>query len=141
MIISHRGNLDGPGTENTNEQIKKAINAGFFVEVDVWGIKGELWLGHDRPKEKYIESPKMIFHCKDIHAAEICRLMGVHYFLHELDKRVLTSFGYLWTFPNQQIGTNSIACLPELYPKWDISKAAALCTDYPIKYNTWFVQR
>jgi len=136
LIISHRGNLNGtdPETENTNWQIVKAITAGFFVEVDVWGIKGELWLGHDRPTEKLtFELSKLIYHCKDIHAAVICKEKGYHYFMHELDKRVLTSEGYFWTFPNQQICSHSIACLPELHPNWNIEKAAGICTDYPLK--------
>jgi glycerophosphoryl diester phosphodiesterase len=137
MIISHRGNLNGPDptTENTNEQINKAINAGFYVEVDVWGIKGELWLGHDRPIEKCKMHPKLIYHCKDIHAAERCGLSNAHFFMHEIDKQVLTSEGYFWTYPGYQIGNYSIACLPELKPSWDITKAAGVCTDYPIRYR------
>ena len=51
-IIAHRGNLNGPDpeTENTPNQILKAIDAGFEVEVDMWFHgQNRLMLGHDRP--------------------------------------------------------------------------------------------
>ena len=54
IVISHRGNISGPNeiTENTPEQITKAIHAGYDVEVDVWCIDSEFFLGHDEPKHR-----------------------------------------------------------------------------------------
>ena len=53
-LIAHKGNVEGINTEleNTPDYIKEALRLGFDVEVDVWGIDGELWLGHDDPKIK-----------------------------------------------------------------------------------------
>ena len=41
-IISHRGNLAGAdsGLENSPPYILTALNVGFDVEVDLWGING-----------------------------------------------------------------------------------------------------
>lgn len=140
IIISHRGNLTGPNpeTENTWGQIIKAMDAGFYVEVDVWGIKNQLWLGHSEPKELIpiaYSHHRLIYHCKNIHAAEICEEIQAHYFMHEVDRRVLTSDGYLWTYTGFTVSKSSIACLPEKDPDWDISKAGGICTDYPLKYR------
>ena len=48
-IISHRGNLIGvkPECENNPTYIDQAIAEGFDVEIDVWFIDGEFFLGHD----------------------------------------------------------------------------------------------
>ena len=53
ILISHRGNLDGPKPEKENnpKYIWEALNEGYQVEIDVWYDKG-WWLGHDRPKYK-----------------------------------------------------------------------------------------
>ena len=52
-LISHRGNLTGkyPLLENTPVYIREAVDAGYEVEIDVWGdTKGGLYLGHDGPE-------------------------------------------------------------------------------------------
>ena len=48
-IISHRGNVRGrvPGRENAPSYIDCALGNGYVVEIDVWVIDGEYWLGHD----------------------------------------------------------------------------------------------
>ena len=50
-IIAHRGNVLGPNLkeENSEEYLLKAISAGLDVEVDVWKIQDNLYLGHDEP--------------------------------------------------------------------------------------------
>ena len=53
ILISHRGNLSGPSKEeNHPEHIIKAAAAGFDVEVDVWVINNDYFLGHDEPRYK-----------------------------------------------------------------------------------------
>ena len=54
IIISHRGNLEGPlpNKENSLEYIDDAIHQGFLVEVDLWVVSKELYLGHDKPQYK-----------------------------------------------------------------------------------------
>ena len=44
ILISHRGNIDGPNPklENSPEYIQLAMEKGFDVEVDVW-YKDDNW--------------------------------------------------------------------------------------------------
>ena len=51
ILISHRGNLDGPTPkeENRIEYIENALGEGYQVEVDVWWWDG-FYLGHDEPE-------------------------------------------------------------------------------------------
>ena len=47
-IISHRGNISGPGQrENHPEQIDLCIESGYECEVDLWLKDDTLLLGHD----------------------------------------------------------------------------------------------
>ena len=54
IYISHRGNVDSPNKniENNPEYIKTALYMGFDVEVDVWLIGSDFYLGHDQPQYK-----------------------------------------------------------------------------------------
>ena len=49
ILISHRGNLNGPKPlmENSPAYIEIAIKKNFHVEIDVWIKKNNLYLGHD----------------------------------------------------------------------------------------------
>ena len=51
ILISHRGNIDGKNLEQENspKYIDNAISLGYDVEVDIWLIGRELYLGHDNP--------------------------------------------------------------------------------------------
>ena len=62
-FIAHRGNLNGPepDKENSITQIKKCIELGFDVEIDLRVINEELWLGHDQPKVKVIVEGGSVF--------------------------------------------------------------------------------
>tara|TARA_B110000008_G_C16735623_1_gene470513 strand:- start:484 stop:684 length:201 start_codon:yes stop_codon:yes gene_type:complete len=54
IIIAHRGNIYGPNKENENkpEYLIKAITNNLYVELDLWKIDNELFLGHDNPQYK-----------------------------------------------------------------------------------------
>lgn len=54
ILISHRGNINGPNPEleNKPEYIDTAIYLGYDVEIDVQMIDNEIYLGHDRPQYK-----------------------------------------------------------------------------------------
>ena len=54
ILIAHRGNISGPNPEMENrpEYVKKAIDLGYNVEVDVWYENNQLFLGHDGPQYK-----------------------------------------------------------------------------------------
>ena len=51
FLISHRGNLNGAefDQENKPDFIRSALNYSFDVEVDIWFIDDNFYLGHDSP--------------------------------------------------------------------------------------------
>ena len=51
ILISHRGNIDGPNSklENNPTYIDRALDKGFNVEIDLWVYEKEFFLGHDEP--------------------------------------------------------------------------------------------
>lgn len=147
ILISHRGNINGKIVERENhpEYINEAISLGYDVEIDIWGIDGELFLGHDEPqyptdfdwlKER---SSNLWIHCKNIDAllyfTDIDYSLELfNYFWHETDTVTLTSENWIWAFPGKQPINGSIAVLPEIYND-DVSDAAGVCSDYIEKYK------
>lgn len=140
--ISHRGNLDGPipSKENTPEYINEALSYGFNVEIDVWFIDGELYLGHDKgtidvPPE-YLRNERIWFHCKNVNALNymVHNYRNLKFFWHQEDDYTLTSTGHIWTYPGKLLMKGSIAVLPEVKRNGDLWKCYAICTDYLWKY-------
>ena len=146
-IISHRGNLNGSNSEkeNTKHYIKKAMKAGFDVEIDVWFVNDKLYLGHDEPNEvvttKFLYNTgkkydkKFWIHCKNKEAFEYFNNYETwNFFWHENDKITMTSQGIPWCYPGTFISTGITVVLGE---NEDLSKVKTLgiCTDYPIKYS------
>lgn len=143
ILISHRGNLTGriPNNENHPDYIDEAINAGFDVEIDVWMIDNEFYLGHDEPQYKVIWNwlstryEKLWIHCKNVEAIEWFNMMGLfNYFWHENDTMVLTSKNYMWVHSGKQPIVASIAVMPEIHND-DISKCIGVCSDYINNYK------
>lgn len=139
ILISHRGNIDGRIIENENEPtyIDLALSDGYDVEVDVWAIGKDLYLGHDMPQYQ-IElawlkerCDNLWVHCKNIEAlVMLLDEYRIHTFWHENDSYTLTSNCFIWTHPNKPIiKSESIAVLPELFPDWDIRDFAGVCSD------------
>ena len=52
--------------ENHPEYIQETLAQNFDVEIDVWWVDEEFWLGHDNPQypveENYLENPKFWCH-------------------------------------------------------------------------------
>ena len=140
-LISHRGNIEGPDPVNENkpEFIQKALVAGFDVELDVWFVENQWYLGHDEPEylttEKFIKTEGFWCHAKNIAAFERLLELGVVCFWHENDKYTLTSNGYVWTYPGHKLTPASICVMPEKYAAetQDTSSCAGICTDYPLR--------
>lgn len=115
--------------------------ANFDVEIDLWVVNNECYLGHDEPVHRLsiIELLPLSrlgwFHCKNVEAIDKCFNIGLNGFWHEEDKHAVTVQGYNWTYRGNKLGFNSIAVLPELMPEWDISNAWGICTDFPEKYK------
>jgi hypothetical protein len=141
LIISHRGNLYGRNEllENSPEYILAALDEGFDVEIDVWGISDQLFLGHDAPQHpidhQFLTDPRLWIHCKNVD--------GMNLLAHDLslniishtDGIVFTKDNFLWTAPGFPIRSRSIAVMPELVKSWDISEAYGVCTDIPFSYR------
>lgn len=95
--------MDGPSAlENHPDYIKKALDAGFNVEVDVQSIRnGEALIGHGGPS--YTTNLDMICddrvwcHAKTLSALEDLLHIGAHCFWHQDDDYTITSKGVIWT--------------------------------------------
>lgn len=150
IIISHRGNLDGPNPERENspDYIEEALAAGFNVEVDVWWHEDAFWLGHDGPKHRvkhpfFLVEKGIWAHCKNLETLQHFIMFASiqsknphpEYFVHQTDDGVLTSNGWIWTYPGKPVYYLSIAVKPEVVEGWDVSNAAGVCTDYPRRYK------
>jgi hypothetical protein len=141
--IAHRGNTIGPQQDKTFENephvLVSAIARGYDVEVDVWLIDGQVFLGHDEPThlvdKKFLQDigDNAWFHCKNLEALDmfVKDLTYLRYFWHELDSHTLTSNGYIWTYPGNKITGNSILVYlgkPDL--KSFDTLPYAICSDY-----------
>lgn len=143
LIISHRGNLDGPdpARENTTEYIAEAASAGFEVEVDVWLLGGKFRLGHDGPGEEVsgdwlLENDGVLWcHAKNVPALEAMASRGLRCFFHEGDEATITSRGVIWMHcGSTHVVGGSICVLPELRAGVP-SGCLGVCTDYPLRYR------
>lgn len=145
IIISHRGNLNGPdkNIENTPTAIEKALSLGFDVEIDIWHKENEFWLGHDEPQYNvdfnFIRTKGLWIHCKNLSALDVLINTNLEFFWHETDTVTLTSNNYIWTYPCKPlISHKSIAVMPELCNNYNFDLRTSLiygvCTDYPMRY-------
>ena len=74
ILISHRGNLNGPNPqrENSIQYFQEALDDGFDVEIDMWSKNGVFYLGHDEPQDEVTldwlneRKDKLWIHCKNI---------------------------------------------------------------------------
>ena len=141
ILISHRGNLNGPQPENENkpEYVEMALE-NFNVEIDVFFYKKEFWLGHDKPEYKinklnWLKNNKLWVHAKNLEALnELLEYPSIHSFWHQNDDVTLTSKGFIWTYPGKKLFKNSICVLPEI-TKYKKISCKGICSDYIIKYK------
>jgi len=141
ILISHRGNLNGPNPERENSisYIEEAINLGYEVEIDLWLIGNTLFLGHDNPQYEvsldWIKDRSYLLwvHCKNIESIEYLNRIDagrINYFWHQNDDVTLTSLGFIWAYPGKQPIFRSIAVLPELNDFADLDFCYGVCSDY-----------
>ena len=153
IIIAHRGLLDGPdtGLQNRPDQITKALDLGFQVEIDVWYIDGVWHLGHDGPEHSVSwsflneHSNRLWVHCKNLSAffkLKSDKSHQLNYFWHDSDAVVLTSKQHVWTYfgKRETMHTHSVCVMPEVNYEWaeivamtQQDKWCAVCTDWPRK--------
>jgi len=157
MIIAHRGNIFGPNPDKENKPcyIDYAIITGYDVEVDVWCLGKDFYLGHDKPtylvEETFFKEREynLVCHAKNILALrkllDIGKI-GIHCFMHNNDIAVLTSQNYIWTYPGGHLGKDSIAVMPENNNFDNIKNGhfnyyfnklgcAGICTDYAVYFK------
>jgi len=142
IFISHRGNLDGASKmENHPEHITKAADAGFDVEIDVWVINDDYFLGHDEPHYKtdtdFLSNDKFWCHAKNADA--LCKMIedSIHCFWHADDDATITSRGHIWCNPEKYF-KNSIMVdfgMPRDLSSRDIR---GICTDIPLLWREGF---
>jgi len=136
IIIAHRGNINGkePNKENSPEYIQDAISLGYGVEVDIWELEGELWLGHDRPTYS-IETDWLLkrsddlwIHAKNLEVVEILATTNLNWFWHSKDKMTLTSKTIPWCYGGiyMKNGITVELGIPKEIPE----KILGICTDY-----------
>ena len=108
FFISHRGNLHGPNKKDENkiEYINQALEQSFDVEIDLWFLNKNFFLGHDKPQYKvtrnYLKNKKFWIHAKNLECFYELSKFNLNYFWHESDKVIFTRKGFYWNFP----GTN-----------------------------------
>ena len=144
ILISHRGNLNGPdkSIENTPDSIDIALSVGFDVEIDVRVLDGAVFLGHDDPSVKVdmdwvnARSKKLWIHCKNIQAMELFSESECNYFWHQDDDYTLTSMGFIWTYPSRPLSTKSIAVLPETWTDSLDLWCAGVCSDFVARWTS-----
>jgi hypothetical protein len=150
-IISHRGCLEGPDSINENRphQIDKALSLKFDVELDLWMVKDNFFLGHCQPQYQIKldwllkRSNYLWVHCKNIKAIDWLskQKVNLNYFFHQCDHLALTSKNVLWVYPSMEFTSNSVIVASN---KKDLenslnsnTKPFGICTDYPISFNIY----
>jgi len=116
ILISHRGNIDGkkPHLENNPNYINEALRLGYDVEIDVWLINNKWYLGHDNPtykiKYNFLFDSRFWLHAKNGEVFDKLlkdKNYDFNVFWHTNEDWVLTSKGYIWTYPNKFLYENS----------------------------------
>jgi len=139
-IISHRGNLDGrkPDCENNPIYIQQALDLGFDVEVDVWYVDGEFFLGHDAPTyrvdPRWFSGKALWCHAKNQKALEEMIVSeDITCFWHESDKMTVTSNGLMWMYPGNHSRLGITVCLGKPYEI--VPDMWGVCTDHPVSWR------
>lgn len=146
-FIAHRGNLYGPKPkmENHPDYILAAISEGFDVEIDVWVLDNDIFLGHDEPQYsvslEFLQNPKLWCHAKNFAALTMMlrHRDTIHCFSHDNDKHVLSSKGHIMAFPGEQIDDQTICIMPERcnrsYDKQILRNCLGICSDDIARYR------
>ena len=139
-LIAHRGNVNEPNPEleNTPDHIKRAYDAGYDVEIDIWCIRTQTYTGHDRPLYR-VETSLFVpnrtwLHLKNSAAVKMYAVSDFHYFYHDRDAYTITSKGFLWVYKTPLV-KKCICVLPEDGVSGKIEQCYGICTDYVKRYS------
>jgi hypothetical protein len=136
LKIAHRGNTNGPSwKENQPIYIDEALAKGFDAEIDLWMLRGKLWLGHDAAQ--YLVSHEWLaersrnlwIHCKNLEALQYMaeQESQFNYFWHESDAYTLTSWDFIWAYPGQPVSNLTVIVDLENSSEYD---CYGICSDY-----------
>jgi len=138
ILIAHRGNISGPSLdpllENTMPYLLLAIEKGYDVELDVWALAGEFYIGHNGPvtpvtlHELRKIGDRGWFHAKNIQALTLLK-DEFNTFFHDQDAMTLTSRGIIWSHKGA-INPAGIVCMPDLDSEsYLLYEALGVCHD------------
>lgn len=143
-FISHRGNIENKieELENSPLYIDNALELGYDVEIDLWKIDSELFLGHDEPTysielDWLIERKERLWvHCKNIESLIhlSSNKIDLNYFWHDQDFATLTSKNFIWAKENKKLIVNSIAMIPDFY-QINYYNCIGVCSDQIKKFK------
>lgn len=142
MLISHRGNTNGPSSEeNSPALIEDVLNLGFYVEVDLWLKNDRFYLGHDNPiyniNIDFFNKDKIIYHAKNLEALEFCLENKIHTFWHQEDDYTITSYGYIWVYPGIPVSNKSKCIIVDNNKPSFKYDCTGICSDYVQLYKTY----
>ena len=91
ILISHRGNINGPipESENNPKYIDNTICLGYEVEIDMWWVNNKIYLGHDKPQYEVSDEwlskriHKLWIHCKNTELLNWIKNTSLHYIWNE----------------------------------------------------------
>lgn len=150
ILISHRGNLNGPDPkrENTPDYIEEALYSGVACEIDVWKNGKRLFLGHEEPTHEvrpaFLKRHRLQLwcHAKNFEALDYLLHLRQQCFWHQEDDFTMTSNGYIWTHVSKSESKylsqdHSIAVVLEWDGNRDIlNHCQGVCSDYIERYRT-----
>ena len=117
-IFKNNNKLNLHKTDINNE-----IEIKNFYKQELLKIKYEI-------KKEFLKDEKLWCHAKNLSALESMLYHGVHCFWHETDKFTITSKGYIWTFPEEEVTKNSVIVHKGSSWKEKNYDCAAVCTDF-----------
>lgn len=120
ILIAHRGNINGPNPsqENNPSYVEMALQSGYHIEIDVWLIESQLFLGHDNPQylvtlDFLQRDDRIICHAKTIDTLQFLLKHKLHCFFHDKDSATLTSHNLIWLYPGMKPCEQGILVMPE----------------------------
>lgn len=136
--IAHRGNINGPNflMENNPQYVRKTLEAGYDVEIDVWFEFGDIYLGHDKPQYKinryFLQNQRVWAHCKNIKTyIELSKFININCFLQDAEELVSTTRGYIWAHSKSTAWNNKTVITKLDSRNWNApDDIFAICSDY-----------
>jgi hypothetical protein len=73
-------------------------------------------------------------HAKNLEGLVYLSNTNYNYFWHENDSFIITSKGYIWTYPGAKLSKFAICVLPEKF-KWKKTQCIGICSDFIANYK------